>query len=409
MVCVVLVAIPVSLIARAAPGTDGPPPTPVPPDGRLSPFPQSLNTPQDASRPPVIDAAGAILADLSTGAILYEHAADVPRPIASLTKVMTTLLVLERTSLDDVVQVDANAVYDEDDYGAGSTLGLRAGERRTVEELLAGVMLGSANDAAEALAIHVSGSVEAFVRDMNRRAAALGMRQTEFHSPHGLDDRGRSTPRDLVRLVRAANQIDAFRRLAALRFATIGSPAGPDRRIQNRNALLWLYPGAVGTKTGMTAGAGPSLIGSATREGRDLVAIVLNADGEAFSPVAALLNHGFTAFDQKVLVERGQMMGEAAVIGGSVPAFAGADLQGLVAAGADVRFEVTVDPDAAFPPAQGEPIGTITVLVDGREAGGVPLVAGSPPSPAGQDGAWWLRAAGAVTGAVADAVDALIG
>jgi D-alanyl-D-alanine carboxypeptidase (penicillin-binding protein 5/6) len=407
--CLLLIAVPAGLVARAAPGAGGPPPTPVPPGGRPSPFPQVLHTPKDAVRPPAIDAAAAILADLTTGAIMYERNADAPRPVASLTKVMTALLVLERTSPEDVVTVDAEAVYEDGDFGASSTLGLRAGERRTVEELLQALILGSANDAAEALAIHVSGSVDAFVRAMNRRAAQLGMRRTEFRSPHGLDDRGRSSARDLVRLVRVANEDPAFHRIAAQRFATIDAPTGPDRRIQNRNAMLWLYPGAFGTKTGLTAGAGPSLIASAAREGRELVAIVLGARGEAFSPAAALLNHGFEAFEERTLVAAGEPFGDVAIRGGIVPGVAGAALDGLVPAGGEVATSLAVDDAAAFPPAPGEVIGSVAVTVDGRDAGEVPLLAGAVPVPEPAGGAWWARGLGALADALVGTVDALTG
>ena len=146
-----------------------------------------------------------ILADLDDGQVMFAKAPEVRRPIASLTKVMTALLVLQRRELDDVVTVSPDAVFDGDDYGASSTLGLRAGERRTVRELLDALMLQSANDAALALAIDISGSERRFVELMNERARALGMRDTVFLSPNGLDDRGRSTTRDLLALTRAAS------------------------------------------------------------------------------------------------------------------------------------------------------------------------------------------------------------
>jgi len=407
VVCLLLVAGPAAIIASAAPGRQGPPPTPVPPDGRLSPFPQVLHTPRDPVPPPHVDAAGAILADLSNGAILFEQQADTPRPIASLTKVMTALLTLERTDLDDVVTVDAAAVYEERDYGAGSTIGLRAGERLTVRQLLEALLLGSANDAAEALAIHVSGSVDAFVRDMNRRAGDLRMRRTEFHSPHGLDDRGRSTPRDLVRLVRAANATPGFTAITGKRFAEIPSPSGRPRRIQNRNAMLWLYPGAFGTKTGFTAAAGPTLIASASREGRDLVAVILDGGGEAFSDAAALLDHGFAGFEERTLVDAGTAFGAVDIRGGTVTGAAGGALDGLVPSDAEVTTTLAVDPDAAFPPAPGQRIGTVTVLVDGRRAGEVALVAGEVPPPAPLEGPWWVRGAGALWDALTGTVGAL--
>ena len=282
-----------------------PPPTPVPPHGSPSPFPTSVATPSDPTREPAVPAAAALLADLDTGQVLYTKDPGTPRPIASVTKIMTALLTLETLPMDKVVHVDPRAVFERDDFGSSSTLGLRPGEPITVENLLYALLLGSANDAADALAIAVDGSVPAFVRRMNERAQQLGMRQTRFFSANGLDDRGHSTPRDLLRLVRVTDASDAFTTITATRFRRIPAPHGPDRVIQNRNALLWLYAGAFGTKTGTTAGAGACLVASAARDGRRLVAIVLDAPREPFSSAATLLEYGFEGWENEDLVDRG--------------------------------------------------------------------------------------------------------
>ena len=141
-----------------------------PPHGSPSPVPTALATPSDPFRVPTVPAAAALLADLDTGQILYAKDPRAPRPIASVTKMMTALLTLETLPLDHVVRVDPRAVFDRDDFGASSTLGLRAGERISIENLLYALLLGSANDAADALAIAVDGSIPAFVRHMNDRA-----------------------------------------------------------------------------------------------------------------------------------------------------------------------------------------------------------------------------------------------
>jgi D-alanyl-D-alanine carboxypeptidase (penicillin-binding protein 5/6) len=405
-----VVASGLGLGATAAPKGATPPPTPVPPNGSPSPFPTALATPTDPARPPRVPAAAAVLADADTGQILYAKQAATRRPIASITKVMTALLTLDALPLHDVVTVDPRAVFERDDFGASSTLGLHGGERITVENLLYALLLGSANDAADALAIAVDGSTDAFVRHMNRRAAALGMRRTTFASPSGLDDRGRSTPLDLLRLVRAANTNNTFRTITATRFRTIPAPKGPARRIQNRNALLWLYPGTFGTKTGSTAGAGECVIASARRDGRSLVAIVLAAPREPFSSAATLLNHGFEGWRQDTVVTAGQPEGVVDIRGGTVTVVAGSDLVALRPVdAAAVRTTVVVDPRAAFPPATGSSVGTLVARADGSVLGRVPLVVPEvPPAPA-SSGPWWLRAGAAVGGAVADAVRALAG
>ena len=162
-----------------------PPPTPVPPNGSPSPYPTALATPPPSEDPPGIAAASAILVDLDGGQVLYSLRPRVRRPVASLTKVMTALLVLERTEPGERVVASARAAAQ-----SGSELGLRPGEALPVEDLLHALMLQSANDAAVALAEHVGGTVDGFVSEMNVRAAALGLDGTRFFSPNVLDDRG---------------------------------------------------------------------------------------------------------------------------------------------------------------------------------------------------------------------------
>jgi len=394
--------------AGAQTGPTVPPPTPVP-GGSRSPFPSVLETPRDAGPVPDVAAGSALLADLDDGTVLFRKAATTPRPIASLTKIMTALVVLTRTSLDDTVRIDPAAVFGRGDFGSGSSLGLRAGERISVRDLLYGLLLGSANDAAEALAIHVAGSIGRFVDVMDRRADALGMRDTSFASPHGLDDRGRSTAEDLLVLMRTAHDDPRFSRIVATRFHVIRSDRGPNRRIQNRNALLWLYEGAVGTKTGLTAGAGPCLAAVAGRDGRRLVAIVLDADGEAFSSAATLLNHGFDGFEEATFVRTGDPAGSVELPGGSVPVVAEEDLVAVIpTALADrVRRTTRVHRSAAFPPAPGERVATLVVSVPGLRIGAVPLVVPEVPPPAPASGTWWARGLGALARAVSEAVGGL--
>ena len=411
-------ALTVALVAQAAfvsfasAERTPPPPTPVPPRGSPSPFVSDLRTPSDHETRPTIGGAEALLADLDSGQAMFAKAPDVRRPIASLTKVMTALIVLERRRLDDIVTVAPDAVFEGDDYGATSVLGLRAGERLTVRDLLYALLLQSSNDAAEALAIDVSGSVEAFVRSMNRRAAALGMRDTRFFSPHGLDDRGRSTARDLLRLIGAAYDTKGFPTIVATKSRSIPAPSGPPRVVQNRNVLLWLYPGAIGAKTGLTFGAGFCVIAVAERQGRRLVSIVLDGDGEPFSDAAALLNYGFDGFTERTFVEEGEPVGDVRVRGGVVPAIAGADITALVpTADLDaIEPSLLADPKAAYPPPVGERIGTIAITAPGVTYGSAPLFATRvelPPPPDG--GPWWARAASAVGGAVVDVVTGLAG
>jgi D-alanyl-D-alanine carboxypeptidase (penicillin-binding protein 5/6) len=412
LIVALIVAAHALLIGLASAQLAPPPPTPVPPDGSLSPFPDSLDTPADASQPPDLSAPSAILADLDTGQILFAKDIDTQRPIASLTKIMTGLLVLEESHPADIVTVPADAVIPEDDRQGISALGLEVGERISVEDLLFALLLQSANDAAVALADQVSGSEARFVKDMNARAAALGMRRTRFRSPNGLDDRGYSTASDLMTLTRTAMAIPAFDDVVATRFHAIPAPGGGTRHIQNRDALLWLYLGATGVKTGYTSRAGYCVIATAEREARRLVSVVLGAPGDAFSDAAALMDYGYAAFTDHRFVTAGEPGGVVTLRGGSVPVEVAADLSALVpiASLAAVRELVVVDPSAAYPPAPGERVARLKITLPGLTVGRVPLVVSSvPPPPPIDEAAWWVRVADALVDAVGAAADAVRG
>jgi serine-type D-Ala-D-Ala carboxypeptidase (penicillin-binding protein 5/6) len=415
MACALLVLL---VVAGAAPHVaaqteQGPPPTPVPvPGGGMSPspFPSTLRTPAPEGTPaPTVRAASALLMDLDSGQVLFALNATEKRPIASLTKIMTAYLVMSRTSPTDVVTVS-------DDAASGrvvgiSGLGLEAGERIREQHLLYALLLQSANDAAVALAEHVSGTVDAFVATMNRTAARLGMARTEFASPNGLDDTGYSTARDLARVTRAAYSVPGFGSIVATRFHTIPAPDGRPRIVQNRNALLWLYPGALGVKTGFTSAAGYCLVATAERGDERLLAIVLGEPGEPFSDAAALLNYGFAAFDRRSLVRQGASLGTVQVDGRPVGVAAGAGLDGLVPIETRVRRTIAVDPAVRFPPGRGQVIGTLRLAVPGLTLGEVPLVVTdvAPPPPLEDGGSWWSRAVGAVARAGGALVDAVFG
>ena len=172
--------------------------------------------------------------------------------------------------------------------------------------------------------------------------------------------------------------------------------------------LLWLYPGAVGTKTGTTAGAGSCVVATARRGARELVAIVLHAPDEPFSDAAALLNYGFDGWRVDALVHAGDAAGEATIRGGTVPVVAGADLSALVPVADDGRAQrVVVDPRAAYPPAPDERVGTLVFASGPAVLGSVPLIVSDVPPPPTATGPWWIRTADAVGGAVVDAVRAV--
>lgn len=366
----ILAATVASAMAAPAAGQQGPPPTPVPPFGSPSPYPQSLETPEPSARPPRIAAGSAALVDLGGGRLLWERRAGERRPIASLTKIMTVLIALESASLDDVVTVSERATAE-----SGSELGLGDGEHIPVEDLLYALLLQSSNDGAIALAEHLGGSVERFVRMMNRRARQLGLRDTRFFSPHGLDDRGYSTARDLAALTTEAFTHPAFVRIARTKLRVIPAPEGPPRQIQSRNAMLWLYEGSVGVKTGFTSAAGFCLVSAAERGGRRFAAVLLGSPVAAFSDAAALLDHGFFTWRVRTLVDEGQELDPISIDGEEVPVETGAAIEGLVRRGQGAVLRVLADPARRLPLREGDAVGQVVALVEGEEAGRGPLVA----------------------------------
>lgn len=383
-----------------------PPPTPVPPFGSPSPYPTGLETPPPSTTPPRVDAASAALSDLDSGRVLWARSGAERRPIASVTKIMTALLVLESVRPRERVVASPLAASQ-----TGAELGLRTGEEVPVRDLLLALMLQSANDAAVALAEHVGGSVEGFVGRMNQRAEELRLRDTRFSSPNGLDDSGYSTARDLSALTAEAYRHRRFATVVATKFHQISAPAGPPREIQNRNALLWLYPGGLGVKTGYTAAAGFCLVATAERDGLRLAAVVLGAPEQAFADAAEVLNHGFATYERRTVIGEGQEVDPITVDGQEIPVEAGGSVSILVRRDAEV--DVAVEPKARLrlPITAGEAVGRVTAVSPVGETGDAPLIAresvdpAPAPSPRPQDSLWdrwWEAAAGAVVQLLGD-------
>lgn len=251
--------------------------------------------------PPAVAAPVYLLLDVETGQVLVAERADERRPVASTVKVLTALTVLDRADLTEVVTAGDEVLGLE-----GASVQLRPGDQWTVEQLLLGLLIRSGNDAAEALAAHLAGGTPAFVALMADDAAALGLPVgpggVQLYSPSGLDDENRLSAQDLATIARAALAVDTLRPILAAPETTLPR-IGTDR---NRNLLIGTYPGATGVKTGFTEAAGNSLVASARRGGRELIAVVLGGgpDPQRFDDAAALLDHGFDAFRPATVVAK---------------------------------------------------------------------------------------------------------
>jgi D-alanyl-D-alanine carboxypeptidase (penicillin-binding protein 5/6) len=338
----------------------------------------ALAAPAALAAGPSLRAKAAIVVQPDTGDVVYAHDADQRLPIASTTKLMTALLTLERSNLDDVV---AAAPYSP--APAESVINLRTGERLTVRDLLRGLLLASANDAAETLAAHVAGSQAAFVREMNARAAQLHLRNTHYANAIGLDEAGNySTARDLVTLAQVLLRKPFFAVTVDRKRATLTSGSHV-RHIVNRNSLVREFPFVDGVKTGHTLQAGYVLVGAAERHGVRLVSAVLGDPSENArdSDTLALLRYGFPRYRSVLAVHRGQVLARPALKdrGGHADLIAARALTEVVRAGERPAVRVTGVPGQLDGPlAAGARVGEVVLMRRGRAIARTPLVTAAP-------------------------------
>lgn len=251
--------------------------------------------------PPQIQASAAILYDPKAQTILYAKNAHKERAPASTTKIMTAILTLERSKLDETVTVSKTAARI-----GGSQAGLKEGEIYTVGELLWALLLLSGNDASIALAEHVSGSVKDFCLLMNKRAKELGCTNTNFINPHGLSDKEHySSVADLALIAAHALKYPLFQEIVSSKEKEISWSQSFAKYLKNTNKLLWLFEGADGVKTGTTNMAGACLVSSATKDGRQLIAVVLNSRNR-WVESARLLQWGFDNTQSVLLVAKAE-------------------------------------------------------------------------------------------------------
>jgi D-alanyl-D-alanine carboxypeptidase (penicillin-binding protein 5/6) len=313
--------------------------------------------------------------DARTGDVLASHALDEPLPIASTTKLMTAYVAMKDLPLDKIVRA---APYDAE-YGE-SLMGLRAGQRISVRDLLYGLILLSGNDAAHTLAIAAAGSQERFVAQMNRYAAALGLSHTHYSNPVGLDEKGNySSAGDLMTLTQHLLAEPAFAKIADSRSAVLRS-VRPRRRIESINELLQMAPWVTGVKTGHTFGALYVLVGSGRKHGISLISSVVGAwtDEERFDGNLALLEWGFSQYRRKLPIRRGQDLADPEIrySGGELPLRAQRSLAVGIRRGQQLQVRVDAPHEVEGPLRRGARLGRASVFVEGRKVGSVPLRAG---------------------------------
>lgn len=331
---------------------------------------------------PEVSAQSAVVLTADTGTVLFEKDGHTPRPVASTTKIMTALLALEAAQErgDPLVDITQEMVAVE-----GSSMGLQAGDSISLTGLAAGMLLASGNDAANAAALYLDGSLESFAARMNQRAAALGMEDTHFVTPSGLDGEDAqglghlSTAYDMALLARAALEDQAFRQLCSSPSLAVEF-AEPVKRVTytNHNKLLTQYQGCVGVKTGFTKEAGRCLVSAAERDGALLIAVTLNAPND-WQDHTALLDYGFSQVEPYQLAG-GDVRLTVPVVGSPVEVVSlrgsnGGEVTLPLGQGAQVERVVHAPKFLYAPVEAGEQVGKICWYLEGQLLGSAPLTA----------------------------------
>ena len=310
----------------------------------------------------------AYLTDYLTGAVLYAKNEHERLPIASVTKIMTSLLVFEALEAGKISYEEMVTVSDHAASMGGSQVYLESGEQMSVKDLMKAMMISSANDATMALAEHVAGSVETFVSMMNNRAAALGMENTAFKNPHGLDEEGHySCAKDVACMTRELLTHKDVSQFTTVWMDTIRDGAFG---LSNTNKLIRYYSGATGMKTGFTNAAGFCLSGTAMRDGLHLIAVVLGGESsnERFGTVKKMLDYGFANYS---VFTPEHLKVEDIFVPGGTDNYLSADYTPpsmLTEKGVsgEITQRISVFEDISAPVAKGDKVGRVDIYRDGN-------------------------------------------
>ena len=333
-----------------------------------------------------VEAKSALLMDVATGTVLFEQNAHEPLAPASVTKVMTMLLIMEAVADGRIGWQDTVTASETAAAKGGSQIYLKVGEQMSVADMVKSIAVSSANDCACAMAEYISGSEEAFVEAMNRRAEELGMNDTHFVNCTGLDDgpeaaSHKTSAYDIAlmsrQLLKYHSQIKDYTTIwmDTVRDGTFG--------LSNTNKLIRFYPGATGLKTGFTSGAGYCLSASAQREELELIAVVMGCETsqKRFAACKTLLDYGFANFalvvpalpeDTAVPVKLGEVDTVAAELSGEETLLIRKEQK------SQIRTQLTLEPEVSAPVRQGQRLGTLEILAGQHLLAQIPLVAAAP-------------------------------
>lgn len=333
------------------------------------------STPRMAKAAPGVSARAAVLMEQDSGRVLYARNEHRPMRIASITKIMTAILAIESGKLQDRVTVSSRATKTE-----GSSLYLKPGEHISLKDLVYGLMLRSGNDSAVAIAEYVGGSLDGFVYMMNEKAREVGMKNTLFRNPHGLDDHDDhySTAYDMAALTRYAMKNPQFREISSsVLYRSPQEGEKWDRVWRNKNKMLRLYPYSTGGKTGYTKLAKRTLVSTAKKDGMGLIAVTLN-DPNDWEDHASMFNWGYRNFDLTSIVRKGVVDGiKLKAYKNKIEAARTFRYPLLSTEKKDVRTSVTLyKPPKSGKWKEGEvpkPIGKMKVMLGGDQLANLPL------------------------------------
>lgn len=320
-----------------------------------------------------VSARACALYEPQTESFLFTKNADERLPMASTTKIMTAVVALENAELSDLVEIDDNAVGVE-----GSSAYLKSGDVLSVEELLYALLLSSANDAAAALAYHISGSIESFANLMNEKALALGLSNTHFANPHGLDDKDHyTTARDLATLAGYAIKNETFKLISST-YKKSFTTEERRRTYVNHNKLLNMYDGSIGMKTGFTKKSGRCLVGAAERDGLTFITVTLDAPND-WQDHISMLDYGYDTLVKLTFARPDDFSYDIKLLDGVAGSVKVTNSEGasiiLPKGEYEVREYVKLSRYTVAPVSEGDILGKVIFTVDGKYSGEVSLIA----------------------------------